>query len=239
MKNLFYSDVIPENDRFFLSSEESRHCLKVLRKQAGDRISVTDGAGNMYICKLLDNNLSGCALNIEQVEQGHDHRSFSLHLAVSLIKNTSRFEWFLEKATEIGIEKITPLICERTEKQFFKKERYQKLLVSALKQSGRTMLPALNHPVTLPELISSENREEQRFIAWCEEKPAPLLTDALLPGKNTLILIGPEGDFTREELKSATENGFMPVSLGVGILRTETAGIYSCVAFNINNQHIV
>jgi 16S rRNA (uracil1498-N3)-methyltransferase len=208
--------------------------LRALRKQPGDEVEVTDGRGTLFRCRILDEDLSGCTLQVEASVQGPDVQTHHLHMAVSPIKNPSRFEWFLEKATEIGVGTITPILCERTEKQHFKPERYQNLLIAAMKQSGRTVLPTLNPPVSLAK-FAPLYQTPQRLIAWCGETEKQSLTSALNPGLDTLILIGPEGDFSPKEVELAIDAGCLPVSLGSARLRTETAAVVACVAYNLTN----
>ncbi|MFO7723144.1 MAG: RsmE family RNA methyltransferase [Bacteroidales bacterium] len=231
---MFFSQAISDAGIITFDPTESRHCLKVLRKRPGDTLEVTDGKGMIYQCRLLDENLSGCHLTIEKGEQGKDVRENTLHIAVSPLKNPSRFEWFLEKATETGIGEITPLICHRTEKQHFKPERFQNLLISAMKQSGRSLLPRLNQPVKFRDIIT-DTTEAGKYIAWCGTDPKPLLKDLIRKGESALILIGPEGDFTAEEVEQATGRGFFAVSLGDARLRTETAALAACFTFNLVN----
>jgi len=234
MSHLFYTDTEPANGSLKLTPVDSKHCLRALRKQPGDVVEVTDGYGTLFRCRILDDALSGCTLQVEEALQGADVRTHHLHMAVSPLKNPSRFEWFLEKATEIGVGTITPILCERTEKQHFKPERFQNLLIAAMKQSGRTVLPVLNPPVPLTKLAALQETT-QRLIAWCgdgEKQPLPAI---IQPGLDTLILIGPEGDFSPKEVDLAMEAGCRPVSLGHARLRTETAAVVACVAFNLVN----
>lgn len=233
--SLFYHPSVPDQGFFTFDASESKHLLKVLRNRTGDEISVTSGKGVIFKCVLHDENLTGCSLEVVSSSPGFDRRSYSLHIAVSLIKNPSRFEWFLEKATEIGIEEITPVICKRTERQQFKAERYRNLLISAIKQSGRSVLPALHQPVSFNALVAGA-KQVQKYIAWCDDDPKPLLKNLIQPGVDTLVLIGPEGDFSEEEVLAASEKGFQPVSLGDARLRTETAALSACFTFNMINH---
>jgi 16S rRNA (uracil1498-N3)-methyltransferase len=205
-----------------------------LRKRQGEMLEVTDGRETIFQCRLMDENLSGCSLTVERGEPGKDVRPFMLHIAVSPLKNPSRFEWFLEKSTEIGIAEITPLICQRTEKQHIKTERYHNLLISAMKQSGRSLLPRINPPVKFGELIA-QPANAKKLIAWCGPEPKPLLKEVLEQKKSALILIGPEGDFTAGEVQAATHAGFSPVTFGDVRLRTETAALAACFTFNMIN----
>ena len=234
MSQLFFTDKEPFNGTLRLTSVDSKHCLRALRMQPGDQVDVTDGHGTLFRCRILDEDLSGCSLQVEATVQGSDVQTHHLHMAVSPIKNPSRFEWFLEKATEIGVGTITPILCERTEKQHFKPERYQNLLIAAMKQSGRTVLPQLNHPVPLAQFTPMYHIP-RRLVAWCGEGEKLSLTDALKPGLDTLFLIGPEGDFSPKEVELAIGAGCLPVSLGSARLRTETAAVMACAAYNLAN----
>ena len=233
--SLFYLPHIGSSDIVVLDPQESRHCLKVLRKKTNDTIMITDGHGGLFYARLLDEKLSGCSLAITEQTRGVDQRNSKLHLAVSLIKNPSRFEWFLEKITEIGVGFIVPIICERTEKHQFKPDRFQNILVSAMKQSGRTVLPSLQTPVSFSAYVRDVTAE-QRYIAWCGDEPREYLGKLLQPDVDTVILIGPEGDYTSGEVTFAVRNNFLPVSLGNARLRTETAGVMAGAAYNLIND---
>jgi 16S rRNA (uracil1498-N3)-methyltransferase len=233
---LFFHPDIPDQGLFTLDAAESKHLLRVLRKRAGDQISVTNGKGHIFSCALADENIPGCSLRILARSDGADAKDYGLHIAVSMLKNPARFEWFLEKATEIGVKTITPLICQRTEKQHFKPERFQNMLISAMKQSGRSRLPVLHPPVGLAALLKAHTPSIQAYIGWCGDTPKPLLKSLIRPAEDALILIGPEGDFTDQEVDLAIASGALAVSLGDSRLRTETAAIASCFTFNLINQ---
>jgi 16S rRNA (uracil1498-N3)-methyltransferase len=231
---LYYHPDIPPNGLFSLDPLESKHILKVMRKKTGDALQFTNGKGYVFDCSLANEVVGGCTVQVNQYSKGADVKSFSLHLGISPIKNPSRFEWFLEKATEAGIGEITPVICHRTEKEHFKPERIRNLLISAMKQSGRTLLPTVNLPVPFSKIVR-QKRDNPGFIAWCGDMELPHLIRVLPKSTDTLILIGPEGDFTPEELALAVSHQFQPVNLGHTILRTETAGLAACFAFNLTN----
>ncbi|HRZ41383.1 MAG TPA: RsmE family RNA methyltransferase [Bacteroidales bacterium] len=234
---LFYHPEIPVQGAFTLDAAESKHLVKVLRKRIGDEIPVTNGKGFLYRCRILTDTITACRLEVLESEPGKDVQKASLHLAISPVKNPSRFEWFLEKATETGVAEITPLICQRTEKQSIKQERLVNLLVSAMKQSGRTLLPALNPPTPFVELLR-QKRDNPAHIAWCGAKDLPFLGKVLAPGTDALILIGPEGDFTPQEAEMAINHHFLPVSLANATLRTETAGLVAAMVFNVVNADL-
>lgn len=233
---LFFHPDIPDHGLFALDAAESKHLLRVLRKRVGDQIFVTNGKGYIFSCTLADEHLPGCSLRIIARNEGADAKEYGLHIAVSMLKNPARFEWFLEKATEIGVQTITPLICQRTEKQHFKPERFQNMLISAMKQSGRSRLPVLHAPTSLAALLREHTPSVQAYIGWCDDAPKPLLKSLIHPARNALILIGPEGDFTEQEVNLAIASGAQAVSLGDSRLRTETAAIAACFTFNLINQ---
>lgn len=229
--HLFYAPHIdPEYQ--VLSQEESKHC-RILRIKIGDFIYLTDGHGSMFKTIITDNSTGIYHTKIVEQQHEFNKKSYYLHIAIAPTKNNDRFEWFLEKATEIGIDEITPLICEHSEKTHLKYERLQKVLISALKQSFTAYLPTLNHAVAFSDLIKTEI-SEQKFIAYCGETLQHLNT-ACVPNKKVTILIGPEGDFSKEEVLISENAGFMPISLGKNRLRTETAGVFACSAVNTVN----
>jgi 16S rRNA (uracil1498-N3)-methyltransferase len=217
-----------------LDNEESFHCIKVLRKHIGDKIHLTDGTGNLYEGEILAQDLKKCPVMLTSVSSGYGKRPFSLHLAVAPTKNIARFEWFLEKATEIGIDEITPLLCEHSERVQIRTDRLQKIILSAAKQSIKAYLPVLHEPVTFDTFIKM-NHPASRFVAYVEEKQTLHLKQAYQSGDCT-VLIGPEGDFSKKEMEVATKNGFVSVSLGPSRLRTETAAIVACHIINFINE---
>ena len=241
----FYLPVYnPGDTEIVLDEDNSRHIVQVLRMQKDQQLQLTDGHGRLLTATILDDHKKKCRVRIDNSLQ-HPPREKKIIIALSLLKNTSRFEWFLEKATEIGVAGIIPLLSLRTEKQHFREDRLQSILISALLQSQQTWLPQLLSPTPIIQLIR-ETTAAHRFIAHCLETDRRSLAEAIhraeaahradqepsaagssLPaaGNDQLILIGPEGDFTPEEIDTALKNGFLPVTLGETRLRTETAGV--------------
>ncbi len=218
-----------------LNEETSKHIVQVLRMQNGEQLQLTDGKGNLFTCEITDNNRKRCAVAIKQTIS-HQPSATNISVAVSLLKNSSRFEWFLEKATEIGVNEIIPLLCERTEKTAFKHERMNSILVSAMLQSQQTYLPLLHEPTKFQQFITQQFDNTSKFIAHCEDEGNKLhLNHYITKSSNQLILIGPEGDFTKQEIESAFKNNFTPVSLGNTRLRTETAGIVAATLLTFSS----
>jgi 16S rRNA (uracil1498-N3)-methyltransferase len=217
-----------------LGSEESFHCIKVLRMRNGDKLHLTDGSGNLFEGQIIAPDTKNCPVMLTSVIPEFGKRPFKLHLAVAPTKNIARFEWFLEKATEIGIDEITPLICEHSERVQIRLDRLKKIILSAAKQSIKTYLPVLHEPMKFDDFIKM-NHTASRFVAYVEEHQPMHLKAAYQKGDCT-ILIGPEGDFSRKEMDSAIQMGFNPVSLGPSRLRTETAAIVACHIINIVNE---
>lgn len=229
---LFYNpDIQPGDNTFTFDKEESRHIVKVLRKKEGDTIHITNGKGQLFTSEVLFANEKKCEVKII-TEEAFEPTSYSLHLAVAPTKMNDRYEWFLEKATEIGIHEITPIICEHSERTNFKADRFEKILQSAMKQSAQFYLPKLNEPVPFSAFVNTQ-RKGQLFIAHCEETDKKLLKNVLQPKQQVTLLIGPEGDFSTKEIKLALDKGYVPVSLGNTRLRTETAAVVAAhsVAF--------
>jgi 16S rRNA (uracil1498-N3)-methyltransferase len=223
-----FSDV----SHIVLSENSVHHALHVLRMKTGSELFVTNGRGEAARCSIIGTSKKDC--HIEVVESpiaSSKQQASKLHIAISFTKNPARIEWFLEKATEIGIQAITPLITKRSEKIHFKKERFEKIMVSAMLQSQQTFLPTLHEATLLEDVI--KGIEQVKCIAHCEEDKVRIqLKDGIQPQKDTLILIGPEGDFTPEEIHLCLQQQCKPVSLGRNRLRTETAGLFACVVFN-------
>jgi len=228
---LFYSTSIL-NDHFLLEGEEAHHLLKVLRHQEGDTVMITDGLGSIYTTKIIDANPKKCSLKILQQDKKDTEKNYSLHIAIAPTKNIDRLEWFLEKATEIGIDEVSPIICQHSERRIIKEERLQKVLISAMKQSLKSFLPVLHPLKTFPDLIK-ECRAEQRYICTMDAQDS--LINRYDPLEKTIILIGPEGDFSKEEIAMALKHGFVPVSLGNSRLRTETAAVLACATLAVAN----
>ncbi|HPS63852.1 MAG TPA: 16S rRNA (uracil(1498)-N(3))-methyltransferase, partial [Bacteroidales bacterium] len=206
-----------------LGDEESHHCLKVLRMREGDTLHLTDGEGHIYEGALTGMHPKGCLVTISSTKEVPPDPC-PIHIAIAPTKNIDRFEWFLEKATEIGISEITPLICEHSEREVVKLPRLEKVIVSAMKQSLKAWLPKLREPVRFRDLVVRQF-PGGKFIAYCETGRESLLQKVCAACTQTLVLIGPEGDFSPAEVSLAIQQGFTPVSLGPSRLRTETAGI--------------
>ena len=232
--HLFYNpDLDPEF--FSLSEEETRHITKVLRLTEGDHIFLTDGIGTLCEAVILNAQSKKCLVQCGPLKHEYDKRPFHLHIAIAPTKNIDRFEWFLEKSTEIGIDEITPLYCSRSERNHLKTERLKKVLIAALKQSLKAYLPKLNEPVEFSKFIT-KNAEGSKLIAYCETGNEAELQKVYQKGSDSLILIGPEGDFSLEEVDQAIKHDFIPISLGKSRLRTETAGVVACHTINLLNR---
>ncbi|MFA9188434.1 16S rRNA (uracil(1498)-N(3))-methyltransferase [Flavobacterium sp. FBOR7N2.3] len=224
---LFYNPNIDEQtENFFFDKEESKHIIKVLRKRDGDILFVTNGLGFLFECEITLASDNKCTVQINSFEKKATPK-FHLHLAVAPTKMNDRYEWFLEKATEIGIQEITPIICDRSERKVINKERFDKIILSALKQSNEVYLPKLNEAVTFKEFVNQKNNGTL-LIAHCEETDKKTLKSVLKTNEDITLLIGPEGDFSVKEIALALQNNFIPVSLGNTRLRTETAAIVAC-----------
>ena len=234
---LFYSPNINQNtSQFTFEREESKHIVKVLRKKIGDALYITNGKGWLFTAEISVPNINKCATQIISKEL-QPKREYNLHLAVAPTKMNDRYEWFLEKATEIGIDSITPIICDHSERKVIKPGRCERILQSAMKQSLSCYLPKLNEAISFQDFVK-QDFESDLFIAHCEETDKNSLKQLLKPNTDITILIGPEGDFSVKEIVKALENNFIPVTLGKTRLRTETAAIVAChsVAF-INETH--
>ncbi|HET8803254.1 MAG TPA: 16S rRNA (uracil(1498)-N(3))-methyltransferase [Aequorivita sp.] len=231
---LFYNPSISQiTKEVTFDKEESRHIVKVLRMNEGDIFKITNGKGSFFSAEIVNANPKTCLAKILS-EKFQQPLPYQLHLAVAPTKLNDRYEWFLEKATEIGITEITPIICDHSERKNIKPERYQKIVQSAMKQSLKAYLPILNEAISFKDFIKSEKTSEGlKCIAHCGETHKKPLKSILLPNKKVTVLIGPEGDFSSEEIEFAKHAGFIPVTLGESRLRTETAAIVAChsVAF--------
>lgn len=229
---LFYNPNIDETtETFTFDKVESKHIIKVLRKKDTDILHVTNGAGCLFETEITLASDSKCTVKIISFEK-RPKSKYHLHLAVSPTKMNDRYEWFLEKATEIGVHEITPIICDRSERKVINNERFDKIILAAMKQSNELYLPKLNEAVTLKDFLKTKN-EGLQLIAHCEETDKKTLKSILKPNEDITMLIGPEGDFSEKEIAMAIESGFVAVSLGNTRLRTETAAIVAChsVAF--------
>ena len=232
---LFYNPSINENQATFVfDKEESKHIIKVLRKKENDILHVTNGLGFLFTTQITIASDNKCTVKIVSSEM-QEAPKFHLHLAVAPTKMNDRYEWFLEKATEIGIQEITPIICEHSERKIIKTDRFQKILESAMKQSLHCYLPKFNEPIAFKDFIKAK-KTGQLFIAHCEETNKKSLKNELKTNQDVTILIGPEGDFSVKEIQLAIDNKFIPVSLGATRLRTETAAIVACHSVVFKNE---
>ena len=232
---LFYHPEINEtSEHFTFPKEESRHIAKVLRKTEGDTLNITNGKGWLFKAEITIADQKNCQVKIINKEL-QPKRAYSLHLAVAPTKVNDRYEWFLEKVTEIGIDSITPIICNHSERKVIKPERFEKILQSAMKQSLNCYLPKLNETISFKEFLNKEH-SGQLYIAHCEETERRSLKQELKPKVDTIILIGPEGDFSVKEIEMALEQNFIPVTLGNTRLRTETAAIVACHTAALINE---
>lgn len=233
---LFYNANITETaTSFIFDKEESKHIIKVLRKKEGDILHVTNGFGYLFTTEITIASDNKCTVKINSFEK-QERPKFHLHLAVAPTKMNERYEWFLEKATEIGIQEITPIICEHSERKVIKTDRFQKIVESAMKQSLHYYLPQLNEPIAFKDFIKQECIG-QKFIAHCEETDKKSLKNELKTNQNVTILIGPEGDFSVKEIDFAIQNNYIPVSLGNTRLRTETAAVVACHSVVLTNEN--
>ena len=230
---LFFVPEIAEH--WELSDEEAAHAIRVLRMSIGDKLTITDGNGMLYNAQIA--SIAGKHCYIEPCEPVEMSKGWNgnIHIAVAPTKNMDRIEWFAEKATEIGLDAITFLNCRFSERKVVKNDRVERIVVSAMKQSLKYRKPIVGEMVSFKEFVKSE-RPGAKFIAHCHEDEKVLLKDVLVPGEDATVLIGPEGDFSPEEVKMAMEAGYRPVSLGNSRLRTETAALVACHTFIMKNE---
>ncbi len=219
----------------FLKEDEAFHCIKVMRKKINDKIWVTDGKGNMYESVITEENPKKCGVLLLGIVKNENEKSFKLHMAVAPTKNIARYEWFLEKATEIGIDEITPLLCEHSERINLRTDRLEKIIIAACKQSFKPTFPKINEAVKFNDLLKN-NTCENKFLAYVEEAQPLHLKNVYTPASDCIILIGPEGDFSKNEIELAQHKGYKLVSLGSSRLRTETAAIVACHTINLINE---
>jgi 16S rRNA (uracil1498-N3)-methyltransferase len=224
---LYYSPYAEISQTVSLDENESHHITKVMRMQIGDHIQVCNGRGSLYEAVISGISKHNVQISIEATINSLQDPESRLHIAISPTKNISRFEWFLEKATEIGIAEITPIISENSERNVIKPERLEKIIISAMKQSKHLFKPIL-HPICQFSDFLTKNQSKVRCIAYCEDLPDNQLFKIAKPNQSTTVLIGPEGDFSQDELQMAKVSGYQPVALGNNRLRTETAGIVAC-----------
>jgi 16S rRNA (uracil1498-N3)-methyltransferase len=228
---LFFLETIDEHQlTLVLSEEASKHIVQVLRMTIGERLQLTDGKGVMLTAEIISDHKKSCTVQKISIEKIRAPQK-QITIAISLVKNASRFEWFLEKATEIGVTTIIPLICNRTEKQHFRFDRMKGIVNSAMLQSHQAWMPVLHEPISFEKLILTD-KSDSKFIAHCETDEEKNHLSALPKLSSSIMLIGPEGDFTPTEIELALKNNFTPVSLGENRLRTETAGMVAVTLLN-------
>jgi 16S rRNA (uracil1498-N3)-methyltransferase len=215
--------------------EESKHIVKVLRMKEGDGFCVTDGNGSLYDAELIDAHPKRAMANLSNQREGYDIRNFKVSIAIAPTKLNERTEWFLEKATEIGIDEVKLFSSYHSERRVANVDRFKKIVISAMKQSVKSKMPIVEEMVSFDKLLK-QHYEGQKFIAWIDDNVKEQLCDLYKKGENALVLIGPEGDFSKEEVALAKENGFVPVSLGEARLRTETAAVVACHTIQLINQ---
>lgn len=233
--HVFYTPDI-SSDVYVLNEEESRHCTKVLRLGMGAVVYLIDGIGGLYKAEIIGETKRQVSLRIIEVRKEYHKRRQHLHIAVAPTKNIDRLEWFLEKATEIGIEEITPVICERSERKVVKEDRLGKVITAAVKQSLQAYHPILNPQTSLSDFLRSE-QDSVKLIAHCVAAEArQFISDVIKPAGRYTILIGPEGDFTANEIERALQSGYKPLTLGDTRLRTETAALAACFEVNYLNR---
>lgn len=236
MSTLFYTPDIGDEKTYSLSEEESRHCVKVLRLTEGAEVHLVDGVGGFYTARIQAANPRECMLEVIEVVREFRKRPYRLHVAIAPTKNIDRFEWFLEKATEVGIDEITPLICARSERKVVRTDRLFKRITAAVKQSVRAYHPVLHDPVSFDEFLTGWSIPPKAYIAHCAPGTKNFLNETLHAGENALVLIGPEGDFTPDEVTQALDRGFLALNLGESRLRTETAGLAVCFETALLNR---
>jgi 16S rRNA (uracil1498-N3)-methyltransferase len=228
---LFYDQHIAEHAQaHVIEAEESKHILRVLRKQIGDEIFITDGKGHLFKTEITQATAKKCEVKILEVSFQNPPQT-NLHIAIAPTKSSDRFEFFLEKATEIGVSEITPILTQNSERKRINLPRYNRIVQSAMKQSNSLYLPKLNDLTSFDQFIKNINQHTDYYIAHCEDKERLDLHTITKTEKDVCVLIGPEGDFSPEEIDMALKNTFLPISFGSRRLRTETAGIYACMAF--------
>ena len=234
--HLFYTpDIAPSHPQYFLNEEESKHAIRVLRLEAGSEVQLIDGKGGLYIAEIKDPHPKRTILQITNVITEYNKRNHYLHIAIAPTKNLDRLEWFLEKATEIGIDEISLIICQRSERKEAKTERLNKIITSATKQSLKAYHPVLNEPVALNKFLG-QPFNGQKFIAHCEDSEKSSLSAEIEKQGRYLILIGPEGDFSPVEIDTTLHNGYKAITLGESRLRTETAALEACFEVNFLNR---
>jgi 16S rRNA (uracil1498-N3)-methyltransferase len=226
--NTFFG--IIQNNVAILNEDESLHCVKVLRHKVGDCIQVIDGNGTIAVGKIEAAHAKQCAVSLTDKKLVKPTRNYSLHVAIAPTKNIERIEWFVEKAVEIGIDEISFIKCKNSERTVVKDERIKKVAEAALKQSQQAYLPKINPLIDLKEFCKTYS-SDVKLIAHCDKETKQFIKGYIVPNRSFTVLIGPEGDFTKDEISLALASNYLPVSLGESRLRTETAGLFACNAF--------
>lgn len=224
----FYAEDVSYQESVCLNKDESKHCTRSLRKKNGDKVFVTNGKGNLFEAEVVDDNMNQTILLPIQEISSPFARNYHLRMAVSPLKNPDRFEWFVEKAVEIGVDEIIPIICHRTEKSVLKMDRLNRIAMAAMKQSMKTILPRIYEPQKISDFLKTTSMDETKLMAWCETSKEVHIGKKISNSKKLTILIGPEGDFTKEEVDLAISKSFIPISLGASRFRSETAAVLAC-----------
>lgn len=232
---VFYTSQI-DHKQAILGEEESRHIIKVLRMAGGDPLEIVDGKGNYYKGLISVPDPKACQVNIKNVTSAYLKRQYYLHIAIAPPKSTERFEWFLEKATEIGVDEISPIICVRSERNRIRHDRSQKILIAAMKQSGRALLPRLNREIPLSDFLDLSTADI-KLLAHCHTAPDQYIDSEPIIDQRWIILIGPEGDFSPGEIEEARQRTYREFNLGEAVYRTETAGVIACHTISLLYQN--
>ncbi len=232
--NIFYEPNIKQS--LLLNEDESRHAIKVLRLSVGSKLYIVDGKGGFYTCEVRVAHEKKCEVKIVEEIQNYERQDFYIHLIIAPTKNMDRIEWMVEKCVEMGIHEISFIQTRYSERKEIKTIRIEKIAVGAMKQSLKAFLPKINEMITWKAFLQKEVNESQKMIAHLEEGDRKLIQNLAIPKGNYAVLIGPEGDFTTEEISDALKKGFLPVTLGNSRLRTETAGLAACFTLNLINQ---
>lgn len=234
---LFFKENIQKTGSNFLEEDESKHCIKVLRLEKGDTFFLTNGKGALAKVQITAPNPKKCEIQTIDYQIIEKEKEYYIHLAIAPTKNADRMEWLVEKCVEIGVDEISFVMTKHTERSYFNTERIEKKAVAALKQSLQTWLPILNPPCSFEEFIQkTKQNHTQKFIAYVDDTNTQMLSQSAQPNQNYCVLIGPEGDFSKEELEVSLQNSFQKVSLGRTRLRTETAGLVACCTLNFVNE---
>ena len=232
--NIFYTPEIEDEQKFTLNESESKHAIRVLRLKNGDTLTLVNGLGSFFDATITSDNPKKCEVEITEIRKEINKKP-ELRIAIAPTKNNDRTEWFIEKCTEIGINQISPILCKHSERKKIKEERFVKTAVSAMKQSLKATLSLVTELTPFNKFIT-QPFEGKKYIAHCYSENQQHFKELYTKGENCLILIGPEGDFSTDEVKLAIENGFEPITFGASRLRTETAGVVACTTFNIINE---